>query len=109
MVGVFPFPDLRIVVDMALNQLEIILAAVGSLTKPVGGLSALLDHFGDMVGVFRFSQIYILWYIWPLNQLGDILAVVESLTKPVGGHEAHLDHFGDMVGVFRFFPIYILW
>ena len=64
MVGVFPFPDLRIVVDMALNQLEIILAVVESLTKPVGGLSALLDHFGDMVGVFRFSQIYILWYIY---------------------------------------------
>ena len=24
------------------------------LSKPVGGLSALLDHFGDMVGVFSF-------------------------------------------------------
>ena len=28
------------------------MAVVQSLTKPVGGLSALLDHFGHMVGVF---------------------------------------------------------
>ena len=59
MVGAFLFfPGLRIVVDMALNQLESILAVVESLTKPVGGLSALLDNFGDIVGVFRF---YALW------------------------------------------------
>ena len=28
------------------------MAVVKSLTKSVGGASALLDHFGDMVGVF---------------------------------------------------------
>ena len=33
---------------------EVLLAVVESITKTVGGLSALLDHFGDMVGVFCF-------------------------------------------------------
>ena len=37
------------------------MAVVQSLTKPVGGLITLLDHFGDMVGVFRFFRIYALW------------------------------------------------
>ena len=37
------------------------MAVVQSLTKTVGGHSALLDHFGDMVGVFRFFGIYALW------------------------------------------------
>ena len=37
---------------------EVILAVVESLTKTVGGVSALLDPFWDMVGVFRF---YALW------------------------------------------------
>ena len=85
------------------------MAIVESLTKLFWGQKAHLDHFGDMVGVFSFFRIYVLWYIWPLNQLGGILAVVESLTKPVGDHEAHLDHFGDPVGVFLFSPIYVLW
>ena len=76
------------------------MAVVESLTKPVGGLTALLDHFGDMVGVFCFFHIYALWWKWPLNQPGVSLAVVESLSKPVGGLSALLNHFGDMVGVF---------
>ena len=32
------------------------MAVVKSLTKPVGGLSALLDHFCDMVGVFPIDS-----------------------------------------------------
>ena len=32
------------------------MAIVDSLTKPVGGLSALLDPFGDMVGVFHIDS-----------------------------------------------------
>ena len=76
------------------------MAVVESLTKTVGGHSALLDHFGDMVGVFRFFGIYALWGKWHLNQPGVIMAVVHSLTKPVGGLSALLDHFGHMVGVF---------
>ena len=32
------------------------MAVVESLTKPVGGLSALLDPFGDMVGVFHIDS-----------------------------------------------------
>ena len=79
--------------------------AVDRLSKPVGGLSALLDHFGDMVGVFRF---YALRQKRPQNQPGVILAVVESLFETVGGLSALLDHFGDMVGVFRFFHNYPL-
>ena len=70
------------------------MAVVESLTKTVGGLSALLDHFGDMVGVFHFF-LYL-----RLNQPGVILAVVVSLTKTVGSVSALLDNFGDMVGVF---------
>ena len=79
------------------------MAVVESLKKPVGGLSALLDPFGVMVGVFCFFYIYILWLKWPLNQPGVSLAVVETLTKPVGGLSGLLDPFGDMVGVFCFF------
>ena len=43
---------------MALNQPGVILVVVESLFKTIGGFSALLEHFGDMVGVFRF---YALW------------------------------------------------
>ena len=53
MVGVFCFYALWW--KWPLNQSGVILAVVD---KTVGGLSALLDHFGDMVGVFRF---YALW------------------------------------------------
>ena len=44
------------------------MAVVESLTKPVGGLSALLDHFWDVVGVARFFL--------------DLRIVVEMAPKP---------------------------
>ena len=70
-----------------------------------GGLSDLLDHFGDMVGVFCDFCIDTLRQKWPLNQTGVISAVIQSLTKPVGGLSALLDPFGEMVGAFPFFSI----
>ena len=35
------------------------MAVVENLTKPVGGLNALLDHFEDMVGISFFSYLSI--------------------------------------------------
>ena len=47
------------------------MAGVKSITKPLGGLSALLDHFGDMVGVFPIDS----------TQLGSWLPTVCSEAK----------------------------
>ena len=90
------------------------MAVVESLTKPWGwgaggGHEAHLDHFGDMVGVFRFFPDLRIVAEMPPKPAWRNLAIVESLSYPVGGHKAHLNHFQDMVGVFCFFLIYVLW
>ena len=48
------------------------MAVVESITKPLGGLSAILDHFGNMVGVARFFL--------------DLRIVVEMTPKPAWRH-----------------------
>ena len=47
------------------------MAVVESLTKPLGGHEAHLDHFGGMVGVFRFLFL---------------LSAVEMAPKPAWSH-----------------------
>ena len=48
------------------------MAVVESLTKTVGGTSALLDHFGDMVGVFCF-------YLWRSHKVYKSPPILTSL------------------------------
>ena len=52
------FSVLRILVEMTPKPAWSHMAVVESITKTLEGVSALLDQFRDMVGVFRF---YALW------------------------------------------------
>ena len=57
------------------------MAVVQSLTKPVGGLSALLDHFGHMVGVFPHRLYAVGGGCFPF-----LCIAVEIAPKPAWSH-----------------------